>query len=104
MKKEGKVILEETTQSVFSTIEKPKLERIITVQWEQEGNTFTKRFTDQDEEYHLDDVYPLWVSEYNLGYGIAYRERHKANKLKAISGLLGVLGVGTGIMSYHNAK
>lgn len=104
VKYDGKVVLEETKTSVFSTIESPKQERTINVEWEQEGDVFTKRFTDQSEQFHLGDTYPLWASEYNLGYGIEYRDRHKANKLKAFSGILGVLGVGVSLLSYHNKK
>lgn len=104
VKKEGEVVLEETKTSVFSTIESPKMERTITVQWEQEGDTFTKKFTDQSEQYHLGDAYPLWASESNLGYGIEYRERHKSTGLKVASGILGVLGVSTSVLSYYNKK
>lgn len=104
IKKEGEVILEETTTSVFSTIELPKVERRITVQWEQDGDTFTKRFNDQYEQYSVGDSFPLWVSEYDLGYGIEYRDRHKSTVLKATSGILGVLGVATSLLSYYNKK
>lgn len=104
VKYEGEVVLEETKTSVFSTIESPKMERTINVQWEQEGDVFTKRFTDQEEKFHLGDKYPLWASEYNLGYGIEYRDRHKATNLKVLSGILGVLGVGVSLLSYYNKK